>query len=229
MTIVSRADWRARPPAGTPKRMPTPSQRLWLHHTATEGWHGPAGVKATQDFHMNSRGYNDIAYSMLVDDDGTVYEGRGVGIVGAHTEGDNSKSHAICCMGDFTLRRPTEKMLQTIVDLAAHGHREGWWPNQITGGHRDAPGANTACPGGFLWESIPALNDAITAQLLGDDDMTPDQDARLRAVEAKLDRVINALAGYATDSAGHRRDGIAASPKELSLLGQIAAEHKIPR
>lgn len=156
MEIVSRAEWGARAPVAV-SGMPVPTPRLWLHHTAAE-WHGPEGVRQTQDFHMDSRGYNDIAYSFLVDDDGTIYEGRGAGVVGGHTEGDNDESHAICAMGNFVNRPPTDAMVSSIANLVRHGAAHRWWPAQLTGGHKDAPGASTQCPGDHLYARIPTIN-----------------------------------------------------------------------
>jgi hypothetical protein len=153
--MVTRAEWGARPP----KRrfvIPCPTRELWLHHTA--GNHnGPAGVREVQRFHMDSRGWADIAYSFLVDDDGTVYEGRGAGVAGGHTEGHNSISHAICAMGNYEAQVPGEALLSAIRRLGAAGRDRGWWPAQFTGGHRNASGALTACPGSNLYAQLPAL------------------------------------------------------------------------
>lgn len=145
--IVSRAEWGARAPKSR-RTIATPTPRLWIHHTAG-GEHGAAGVRQIQRFHMDSRGWSDIAYSFLVDDDGTIYEGRGVGIAGGHTQGDNSSSHAICLMGNFENEQPTDAALDSAAHLAAYGRQQGWW-HDVTGGHRDAPGASTACPGRHL-------------------------------------------------------------------------------
>lgn len=145
VTIVSRAKWGAAPPKRTPSPISTPTRELWLHHFAAE-WHGPAGMKACQDFHQNGRGWNDIAYSFCIDDDGTIYEGRGAGVAGGHTKGHNTVSHAICLMGDFDKRKPTQAMIKAAAALAAHGRKAGWW-GEWSGGHRDASGASTACPG----------------------------------------------------------------------------------
>ncbi len=40
-------------------------------------------------------------FSFLVEDDGTVYEGRGWGVVGAHALGNNRDSVGIAFMGNF--------------------------------------------------------------------------------------------------------------------------------
>lgn len=114
---------------------------------------------------MDSRRWDDIAYSFLVDDNGAVYEGRGAGVVGSHTGGDNSASHAICFMGDFSKRNPTDESLSAAAQLVAHGRAEGWWPNHITGGHRTAPGAQTACPGDRLLRKLPRINELAAALL----------------------------------------------------------------
>lgn len=183
LRIVSRREWGAADPT---KRytMPTPTPRLWIHHTALERrW--AAGVRETQRFHMKDRGWSDIAYSYLVDDDGTVYEGRGAGVVGAHTSGDNSRSHAIAAMGNFELREPPQRMLDAIADLARHGRQAGWWGG-ITGAHRDAPGASTACCGRHLYKHLPAIRSAAAVE---EDDMTEEDRRMLREVHQWMGRI----------------------------------------
>lgn len=153
--IVSRDAWGARPARRRPT-ITTPTPELWLHHTA--GDHsGPRGMRAIQDFHMDDRGWTDIAYSFVVDPASlAIYEGRGPGIAGGHTRGHNTISHAICVMGDFNNLRPTPELIKRIAELVAHGHDQGWWPDQLSGGHRDV--ASTACPGSWLYDAIPAIN-----------------------------------------------------------------------
>lgn len=160
LEIVSRAEWGSRPPKGTPKHISIPTPELWLHHTASPSG-GASRVRAIQDFHMDIRGWSDIAYSFLVNHEGTIYEGRGAGISGAHTAGHNSISHAICVMGHYDNTTPTQAAISSVVELAAHGFEEGWWPQLFTGGHRDASGANTSCPGQNLYELIPEINETL--------------------------------------------------------------------
>lgn len=156
--IIRRAEWRAR----APKRrleIPTPTPELWLHHSVT----GASGdlaaiVRQIQAYHMDSKGWSDIAYSFLVGPDGSIYEGRGAGVAGGHTEGHNKISHAICAIGNYDSLWPPTAMLDAIAWLVAHGHAQGWWPAQITGGHRQASGASTACPGRHLMTALPDIN-----------------------------------------------------------------------
>lgn len=157
MNIITRAEWGARPPKHR-NTIPTPTPELWLHHTG--GNHrGANGMRAIQAFHMDGRGWSDIAYSFVVDRISLdVYEGRGAGVAGGHTRGHNRISHAICCMGNFEHLIPQDDLLELLAELVAYGHKQGWWPDQFTGGHRDATGANTACPGRNLYARIPHIN-----------------------------------------------------------------------
>lgn len=181
MDIITRAEWGARPPKSTPVKIHTPTPELWLHHTASSGSGGAARVKQIQDFHMDVRRWNDIAYSFLVDLSGDVYEGRGAGIRGGHTRNHNSISHAICVLGHYDMYNPTDAALTAVADLVRHGASEGWWPNQLTGGHRDASGASTSCPGKNLHKKIPGINKAAL-----EDELTPEQSQALDTLVALL-------------------------------------------
>ena len=83
-TVLSRAEWGARPPKGTPTRVSWPSIRyVDIHWPGSKG-HLPtdkAGVAAAlrgwQRFHQDERGWRDIAYNIAVDLAGRVWELRG--------------------------------------------------------------------------------------------------------------------------------------------------------
>jgi hypothetical protein len=111
---------------------------------------------------MDTRGWNDIAYSFLINHEGTIYEGRGPGIAGGHTQGHNTISHAICLLGNFDEDQPTVAAIRSTVELVRHGYAQGWWRAGFTGGHRDASGASTSCPGKNLYRQLEATNKAIS-------------------------------------------------------------------
>jgi hypothetical protein len=147
--IHPRSTWKAR----TPRRrflMHLPSPRVWVHHSAgasltgakNEWW---ASLRQIQRFHMDDRGWDDIAYSFLIGG-GEIFEGRGAGVVGGHTSGNNSSSHGICLLGNYEFMHPTDADLAALARLLAHGRRQGWW-GELTGDHSQAPGARTACAG----------------------------------------------------------------------------------
>lgn len=153
--IVTRKEWGARPPRRR-HNIPTPTRDLVEHHTVGD-YRGAAGIRAIQDFHMDGRGWSDIAYSFVVDRRTLkVYEGRGFGIAGGHTKGHNTTSHAICVTGNFDLYQPTDALLRRIAELVQLGYRLSKWPDRLTGGHRDF--GSTACPGKYLYLAIPRIN-----------------------------------------------------------------------
>lgn len=157
--IHPRSAWGARKPKRV-QRIPLPTPKLYLHHSAGSGADEEA-VKAIQDYHMDVKGWSDIGYNFLVDNDAPdidIFEGRGPGVAGGHTAGQNTVSHGICVIGNFTKVPPEPETLEAIAVLVAHGHLAGWWPDRITGGHRDAPGAATSCPGDALYRLIPSIN-----------------------------------------------------------------------
>jgi N-acetylmuramoyl-L-alanine amidase-like protein len=159
VAIVSRAQWSARTPEAR-RQIAIPTPRLWIHHSADSA-RGAAGMRSIQNFHMDTRGYADIGYSFLVDNaDGTIFEGRGVGIQGAHTLGDNTKSHAICVMGNFENVQPSAQAIASIVALARHGREKGWWVPTCHG-HREAPMASTACPGAHLFARLGEIRTQV--------------------------------------------------------------------
>lgn len=127
--LVTRAGWGANEqlrcnPDGTPKHTWTfyPTKKLIVHHTVTENADpDPAAtVRAIYQYHVQSRGFIDIAYNFLVDANGTIYKGRysgpngtcyqdtvtgenarGRGVTGAHTGGWNSGTMGIALLGHY--------------------------------------------------------------------------------------------------------------------------------
>lgn len=154
--IVPFRVWAGRPlPQLT--SIPTPTSDVWLHHGAS-GASSLATIRAYLRHHVQTNGWATIGYSFLIAG-GTVYEGRGPGRQGAHTEGQNRTSHGIVIAGDYRTRQPATQDVDALVDLLRHGHRQRWWRHpRLSGGHRDAPGASTSCPGDRLYRLIPDIN-----------------------------------------------------------------------
>lgn len=174
--IISRAAWGANPlvtPAGT---IPTPSEELWLHHSGGEQFDA-AGMRMLQAFtlHRPDEHYVDLEYTFVHDHVNLhIYESRGIGRNSAATGGHNSVSHAVCVMGNFQDQIingqvvkgdvPSAELIHSLANLVAWGHEQGAWPLGFTGGHRDASGNSTACPGNNLEVEIPTIN-ALAQQI----------------------------------------------------------------
>lgn len=151
--IVSRAEWGARPP----RRV----VRGDLNEPTTGHWNGPKVtvkgrtdwdhdvcpvlLRGIQNFHMDSRGWNDIAYNFVECIHGIIFEGRGLNVWnGANgTNAGNRGSHALMWMaGEGNPFNELEKVgfRECVAWIASRTHA----PDAAIG-HRDHK--STACPG----------------------------------------------------------------------------------
>jgi hypothetical protein len=119
-----------------------------LHHSVTRATANPV-TDAKVIANIGIARFGRLSYSFIVHPDGTILEGQN-GHVGAHTRGQNSTTQAICCVGNFENDPVTPEMVAAIRILV-----RDFGP--LLGGHRDAPGAATACPGRNLYARLPEL------------------------------------------------------------------------
>lgn len=168
MQIITRSTWGARFARGF-AQAPLPAREVWLHHTAMR----PPAAGATLAIDASecrvieqvgqTRFGGGISYTFVVMPSGRVLEGHGIDRRGAHTGGRNSIARAIVLHGDYSTSPPTSAQQAAVVELLRWGKAQGWWPGYLAGGHRDAPGASTACPGNAAHALIPHLNQLATA------------------------------------------------------------------
>jgi hypothetical protein len=129
-------------------------------------------VRAIQDFHMDGRGWADIAYSYLACKHGFVYEGRGVGVRTAAqgTDAGNDGYHAVCFLGDDTPDRDDVTDAGRVAIRAAVEHCNRWAGVSAVRPHSWFK--PTACPGddlhGWLGRGMPIAQPAPPKE----DDMT---------------------------------------------------------
>lgn len=191
-TIYGRSSWGARYSAGFADA-PLPADEVWLHHSVTSAPpldatfdQDTAAVRVLEQIGQDRFG-GGISYTFAIPPSGRIFEGHGVTRRGAHTAGRNSIARAICLVGNYDTARPSEAQVRAVALLLQHGARSGWWRRAfLNGGHRDAPGARTACPGRHGWDAIPAINRLASLPITPEDDMTPDQDARLTRIDNTL-------------------------------------------
>ena len=182
MKFVSRKDWGAKPPKSR-RAMPAGNvTHFFLHHAAATYPSGPEAMRRIQKFHQDSRGWADYAYNWGVWDDGTIYEGRGWGAQGGHTRGWNTRSVAVCYMGDGSKKVP-KAALEAIVKVAneadAHFGR-----NLTRQAHKDV--GSTACPGDFLytwWSTYAAVRDRDAPEKPSDAAREPEPSSEPRAAQ----------------------------------------------
>lgn len=138
METISRQQSGLEPPAYVNRIYS--SEGIYVHHSA-----GPESqtVKQIQNYHKHSLGWSDIAYSFLVDNRGLIYVGRGWGVAGGHTYGYNSRSHAVCYIGNTDEKdapAAAKRAINTVI--LEHNRRYG------AGYVRPHNAVNqTSCPG----------------------------------------------------------------------------------
>ncbi|MEM8525201.1 MAG: N-acetylmuramoyl-L-alanine amidase [Bacteroidota bacterium] len=169
-----REDWC---PSGDCPKDSTPAANtvthLIVHHSAgvnvANDW--SAVVRSIWDFHVNTRGWDDVGYNWLVDPNGVIYEGRGTNLIGAHFCGRNTNTEGICLLGDFTNITPTEEAFNKLVQFLAWKScdRDLYPIDRVrhapsgknllqVSGHRD--GCATACPGNSFYPLFDNLREA---------------------------------------------------------------------
>ncbi len=165
--LVRRADWNAAPP----KEPFTPHKPgfFTLHHTQ---WHYPATyddavteMRLIQDFHQNGRGWIDIGYHFLIDPAGNIFEGRPIGVVGAHTKNKNTGNVGISIMGSY--HPPVHDVFTPATEksfAAVGSYIKDTYTVNVSSfyAHRDLQ-KDTDCPGDDLYAKKGELRDLIFA------------------------------------------------------------------
>jgi hypothetical protein len=168
MEVIGRKFWGAKHASAYQNRdAPLPADRVWLHHSVTiaPDLNPPfddddAAVRRLEQIGQDRFGWG-MSYSFIITPIGRVYEGHRINGLGAHTGGQNSTSRAICLVGNYDERYPTRQQIHSAAQLlvwGAHPDRRWWRHPQLAGGHRDAPGATTACPGRHAHAAIATIN-----------------------------------------------------------------------
>ena len=107
------------------------------------------GAEEIRGWHLQ-RGWLDIGYHRVIRRDGTIENGRDLGVPGAHARGFNHKSWGICLVGGVESDNKTpeanfthaqwealERQVRDMLVLA---------PDAQVIGHRDLPNVSKACP-----------------------------------------------------------------------------------
>lgn len=205
MKLVSREQWGARKPRSRVRFYPNkPCSGHWNGPTVkvagkTEWGHEycSALVRGIQNFHMDGRGWADIAYNWLICPHGYVYEGRGLlyqnGANGTTT--GNKTSPAICFLAG-TDNAFTELERVAFKDCTNYVATHSSAPHGAMG-HRDHKA--TECPGNvrYLW-----IRDGMPTQVVHGKDhhMFESHEAR----EAFVDKAYLSIAGRPADEGGKK-------------------------
>jgi peptidoglycan hydrolase-like protein with peptidoglycan-binding domain len=143
VAIISRSDWGARAPRSVTRTTWSARTGFTTHYSA-----GPRSqtVKDIQNFHLDGRGWSDVAYNFLVKD-GLIYEGRGWLVIGAHAAPHNTTHIGVCVIGsDGDATAADKAAVRALYDEA--NRRAGRTLSRTW--HGGLSGQSTECPGADL-------------------------------------------------------------------------------
>ncbi len=153
-----------------PLQYPEKVVKFIIHHSATtKDLDNPSqAIRNIYHHHAVNRGWGDIGYNYIIDQEGRIYEGRygGEGVIGAHATRANHGSIGIMVLGNYQNDQVPEEVITSISRLIhekakIHGitpdgnsmFRGNMIPNVL--GHRDV--GSTSCPGNYLYEKLPII------------------------------------------------------------------------
>ncbi len=160
-----------------PLQYPEEVKKIIVHHTTgTSNLDNP--MQAVRDiyyYHSMSRGWGDIGYNYLIDQQGNIYEGRygGEGIIAAHAGPANHGSIGIAVLGNYQNEEVPEAVtnaLNKLTNIKSKIHNieadgkskfRGEYSKNILG-HRDV--MSTTCPGQYLYDQLPVIR-TVAAQI----------------------------------------------------------------
>lgn len=180
MDYIDRAGWGARLPKYV-NAIQSPVEGIFIHYRGPGGAPADeaAALRQDQNYHMDVKGWSDIAYSWAVGNSGRIYRLRGWGIRGGHTAGWNDRSHAVLWIGgdDGT---PSEAALDSIA-IVVNESRQRY--RGFCQGHRDVN--PTSCPGDKLYAQLKAGRfDRVPVPDVEEEDDMPEPKILLRSVDA---------------------------------------------
>ena len=137
-----------------------------VHHTDSS--QASTTIEAVRRWHL-ALGWSGVGYHFFIDALGRIWQGRPLGVVGAHTYGHNADALrrtytiGVALAGNFERERPTAAQLRALVVLGVWLSYTQGFPYHHVKGHRDY--LATLCPGLFLYSELRSVRNQIYAGL----------------------------------------------------------------
>lgn len=153
---ITRGEWEARPPKSNDTTF-TKEGGIVVHHSAvrragTTHWPGCyESMRGHQRYHMDTKGWSDIAYNFVVCQHGFIFEGRGFTRQNAANQPLNTSTLSVCFDGNTGFEEPGLAAILSINAVISEAQARGWAP--LVRGHGQATGSSS-CPGAKLQAMI---------------------------------------------------------------------------
>jgi hypothetical protein len=168
--LVGRVEWGARAPRSVNALKTDLVKGVVIHHSETsccgidtaEFENTSAALRSIQNFHMDTRGWADIAYNLAVDARGVIYGLRGIGNRSAAngTSATNDAYVAVMALGSYGNVEPSAALVSGLATAVKTVRAK--YPKALElRGHRDV--RSTDCPGSKLYAKLPTVNAIASA------------------------------------------------------------------
>ncbi|XP_022096201.1 peptidoglycan-recognition protein SC1a-like [Acanthaster planci] len=130
LPVTYRRDWQARSPLDSVD-MTGHKHVVLVHQTRTSSCNAVLRCEEVmqniQNYHMDTKGWNDIGYNFAIGGDGSVYEGRGWKTAVPQTDEASYDPHVaiIAFIGTYVNNLPSERMYDRFEQLLLCGMRRG--------------------------------------------------------------------------------------------------------
>ena len=116
-----------------------------IHHSLTVS----GTPEAFANYHVTANGWPGIAYTYVVQRDGTVYQCWDHAVVGYHVGNSNKHALGICMVGDFRTQQPTPEQYASTLELTSWLQEQ--LPNAtVVKGHSEYPE--------YSWKACPVID-----------------------------------------------------------------------
>ncbi len=151
---------------------------LVVHHTAIQVTgdtrSGVERMRALYLYHSQNRGWGDIGYHYIVDENGNIFEGKSGGpfVVAGHAYCNNVNTVSVALLGNFEIEQPSQEQMKSLqwllsdlagtydIDVTKNVTFHGKKMPAIVG-HRDL--LQTDCPGYYAYGILDQVRANVAA------------------------------------------------------------------
>ena len=167
VTYLPRSAWGARPSRGAVALVSSavdgealhwPGMAKPINATGDAGMRRVASaLRGWQNYHMDGRGWSDIAYQVAIDQAGRAWTLRGLNIrSGANGNADVNRRYGAFLLILAPGEKPSAAMIATTKAVIADFHKRFPKASLKPKGHRDVRPEGTDCPGPLAYVAIQA-------------------------------------------------------------------------
>lgn len=149
---------------------------LVVHHTAIQVTgdkrSGVERMRALYQYHSQNRGWGDIGYHYIIDEDGHIFEGKSGGpfVVAGHAYCNNVGTIGVALLGNFEVEQPEQAQIKSLqwllndlastydIDVSKTVTHQGKKMPAIVG-HRDL--LQTDCPGYYVYGIMDQIRENV--------------------------------------------------------------------